>query len=92
MLCEPGSSSGGGTANECTCNTGLATSDGSITTTTKSCNVCRADFYGNGIVCEVCPMFSSRMFSADQESCSCDEGRMTSSGVTMTTGDDCNSE
>ena len=91
MQCPVGSNSTGGAESECTCNDGLATADGSVTTTSDRCDQCRAGYYRDG-GCVRCPAMSSRVFGPNETVCTCMTGRATDAGETTTSGDDCTSE
>ena len=92
MQCPVGSNSTGGTVSECACNDGLATTDGSTTTTSAPCDRCKADHYNNGVECVLCPTMSGRVFVANEAACTCMVGRATGAGDTTTIGDDCTGE
>ena len=73
---------------ECTCNDGLATADGSTTTTSARCDQCRTDYYRDG-GCVRCPAMSGRVFSDNETTCTCNQGYRHPNGSVDTTTEDC---
>ena len=88
MQCPMGSNSTGGAVSECTCNDGLATADGSTTTTSDRCDQCRAGYYRDG-GCVRCPAMSGRVFSDNEATCTCNQGYRHPNGSVDTTTEDC---
>ena len=87
--CPDESNSLGGAVSNCMCAAGLATSTGSVTTTTDPCSSCLADYYRMGEECIMCPPGSSRNFEQEESLCFCSNNGATSQGSTNTTSDGC---
>ena len=94
--CPMGSSSMGGTQNQCVCDARLNTISETTDTTSEECNRCMANSYRSSTTateCTPCPTMSIRDFSsnlADSENvCFCTGNRATPENSPNTTSSDC---
>ena len=93
VMCPSDSTSLGGMATECTCNSGRSTMDGADSTNqiNVGCDYCQVDYrQENNRNCVKCPGNSSREFmSLPLSLCFCNDNRATSTNARNTTDSNC---